>query len=276
MLSRRLGAAIGWLAQRSLKRLRQTGLENLRHAFPDGSAAWREETLRSSYRNLGLQLAEFCLMSGFSRTRAEAFIHYEGLERYLQARDKGRGVLVLTAHLGAWELSSYFHSLVGFPMGLLIRRLDNPLVDRLVNEVRCRHGNWVVHKDEFARGIISAMRSGKTVGILMDTNMTPPQGVFVPFFGRLACTASGLARIAAKTDAAVVPGFLTSNGEDGTYTLRFGEEMRLAQSDDVEADAVINTAMFTAEIERYVRLFPDQWLWMHRRWKTRPAGEVEG
>lgn len=271
--SRRLGEWIGVAAFSSMSRLRQTGLANLAAAFPESDDLWRQRTLRKTYINLGAQLAEFCKMSGYSRRTAEQIIHYDGLSNYLQARDRGKGVLVLTAHLGAWELSSYFHSLVGHPMGLLIRRLDNPRIDRFVNRIRCRHGNWVVHKDDFARGLITAMRSGQTVGILMDTNMTPPQGVFVPFFGRLACTASGMARIAGKTGAAVLPGFLLRDEHDHGYTLHFGEELTLTDTGNAEADSTTNTARFTAELERYIRLYPEQWLWVHRRWKTRPAGE---
>ena len=108
-------------------------------------------------------------------------------------------------------------------MGLVIRRLDNGLVDRFVNRIRCLHGNRVIHKDDFARGLISSMRAGETVGILMDTNMTPPQGVFVPFFGMEACTGSGLARVALKTEAAVLPGFLLFDQNRNKYVLRFGE-----------------------------------------------------
>ena len=157
-------------------------------------------------------------------------------------------------------------------MGMVIRRLDNPLVDRYVNAVRCMHGNRVLHKDDFARGLILEMRAGRTVGILMDTNMTPPQGAFVPFFGVPACTGSGLARIARKTGAAVLPGFLLEE-PGGRYALHFGEELPVDDTGDAEADAVSNTARFTAILERYIRHYPDQWLWMHRRWKTRPPGE---
>ncbi len=212
-------------------------------------------------------------MPQYSAKRASEFIRYDGLENYLRARDKGRGVLVLTGHLGAWELSSFYHSLMGYPMGMVIRRLDNPLVDRFVNRIRCLHGNRVIHKDDFARGLIASMRAGETVGILMDTNMTPPQGVFVPFFGVEACTASGMARVAARTGAAVVPGFLLWEEAEQKYVLRFGEEVPVTATDDAEQDAVTNTAAFTAVIEAYIRQYPDQWLWMHRRWKTRPPGE---
>ncbi len=271
-LARGVGAVIGALAYRLLARLRGVGLRNLALAYPAWSEERRKATLRTVYRNLGYLLAEFCLMRHYSRIQANAFIEYEGLEHYLAARDRGKGVLVLTGHLGAWELSSFYHSLAGFPMGLVIRRLDNPLVDAFVNRVRTLHGNRVIHKDDFARGLISAMRGGETVGILMDTNMTPPQGVFVPYFGVPACTASGLARVALKTDAAVLPGFLIWEQARKKYVLRFGERMELRRTGDVDADVLANTAAFTAAIERYVRANPEQWLWMHRRWKTRPPG----
>jgi KDO2-lipid IV(A) lauroyltransferase len=272
-LARTLGAGIGWLAFRLLGRLRKVGLRNLQLAFPEKSASERETILRKVYRNLGCLLAEFCQMSGYTRERASELIRYVGLDNYLEARERGKGVLVLTGHLGAWELSSFYHSLMGYPMGMVIRRLDNPMVDAFVNRVRCLHGNRVMHKDDFARGLIASMRAGQTVGILMDTNMTPPQGVFVPFFGVEACTASGMARIAQKTGAAVVPGFLLWEPREKKYILRFGTELNLIHTGDSDADAVANTALFTSVIERYVREYPEQWLWMHRRWKTRPAGE---
>ena len=272
-VARWVGGALGSMAFRTLGRLRRVGFTNLALAYPGWTLENRLTTLRAVYRNLGLQLAEFCLMSRYSPAEASGFIEYDGLEHYLAARECGKGVMVVTGHLGAWELSSFYHSLVGFPMGLVIRRLDNPLVDEFVNQIRTLHGNRVIHKDDFARGLISAMRGGETVGILMDTNMTPPQGVFVPFFGLQACTASGLARVALKTDAAVLPGFLLWDKARGKYVLRFGEPMTLVRSGDADADVIANTAAFTAAIERYVRAYPEQWLWMHRRWKTRPVGE---
>lgn len=273
-VARFLGALVGLLAFHLLHRLRTTGLRNLRMAYPDWTEARRSAVLRTVYRNLGWQLAEFCQMSRYSPDSASRFIQYEGLEHYLAARDLGRGVLVLTGHLGAWELSSFYHSLVGHPMGLVIRRLDNPLVDRFVNRIRTLHGNRVIHKDDFARGIISAMRAGETVGILMDTNMTPPQGIFVPFFGIDACSAAGLAKVALKTGAAVVPGFLLWNEASSSYILRFGPRLPLQITGDTESDVRANTAAFTLEIERAVRRNPEQWLWMHRRWKTRPQGRA--
>jgi KDO2-lipid IV(A) lauroyltransferase len=242
-------------------------------ALPEISAEQREAILKGVYRSLGWQLAEFCKMPRYTAEQASKFIRYDGLENYLAARDKGKGVLVLTGHLGAWELSSFYHSLVGYPMSMVIRKLDNPLVDEYVNRIRCLHGNRVIHKDDFARGLLNAMHKGETVGILMDTNMTPPQGVFVPFFGVPACTATAMARIALKSDAAVVPGFLVWEASEKRYVLRFGPEIALIRSDDAQADIVANTALFTSVTESYIRRYPEQWLWVHRRWKTRPEGE---
>jgi Kdo2-lipid IVA lauroyltransferase/acyltransferase len=270
--ARALGAGLGALAFGLTSRLRRTGERNLQIAYPAGDAAWRRCILRVVYRNLGLHLAEFCRMRRYTREGAQDFIRYAGLEHYLAAREEGRGVLVVTGHLGLWELSSFYHSLMGYPMSMVIRRLDNPLVDRLVNDIRCLHGNTVLHKDDFARGLLGAMRNGDTVGILMDTNMTPPQGVFVDFFGTPACTASGLARVAMRTRAAVLPGFLTWREEEKKYVLEFGERLELVCTGNDEQDIVSNTQICTTAIEEWVRRFPEQWLWVHRRWKTRPPG----
>jgi KDO2-lipid IV(A) lauroyltransferase len=272
--ARGIGGGVGALAYRILPRLRSVGTKNLEIAFPEWSEAQRQEVLRKLYRNLGWQLAEFCQMPGYTPENTRSFLRYDGLERYLAARDKGKGVLIVTGHLGAWELSSFYHSLMGYPMSMVIRRLDNAKVDQLVNGIRCLHGNRVLHKDDFARGLLGAMRHGESVGILMDTNMTPPQGVFVPYFGTLACTASGLARVALKTGATVLPGFMLWEDAEQKYVLHFGEEIVFDLTGDDEADAVTNTAKCTAAIEAYVRQYPDQWLWVHRRWKTRPEGET--
>jgi KDO2-lipid IV(A) lauroyltransferase len=162
---------------------------------------------------------------------------------------------------------------MGYPMGMVIRRLDNRRLDDYVNAIRCLHGNRVLHKDEFARGLLTAMRAGETVGILMDTNMRPPQGVFVEFFGRQACTASGLARVALKTGAAVLPGFMVWEAAEKKYVLHFGPELKFEQTGEAEADAVAATQLCASATEDWIRRYPDQWLWIHRRWKTRPPGE---
>jgi KDO2-lipid IV(A) lauroyltransferase len=274
-VARWLGAGVGLVAMRLLGRLRQTGTRNLERALPELTAEARAQILRGVYRSLGWQLAEFCRMQQYTQANVKALIRYEGLENFLAAEAQGKGVLILTGHLGAWELSSFYHSLMGHPMGMVIRRLDNRRLDEYVNRIRCMHGDKVLHKDDFARGLITAMRAGETVGILMDTNMTPPQGVFVDYFGRAACTASGLARVALRTGAAVVPGFLLWEETERRYVLHFGEPLVKPDSGDAEADVLELTQRCTSEIEHWVRRYPEQWLWIHRRWKTRPDGTRE-
>ena len=272
-LARAFANILTSLLYRLLGRLRRVGTRNLELALPALTAAEREGILRGVFRHLGWQLVEFCRMERYTPQNTQNWLRTEGLEHYLAARDKGKGVFIVTGHLGAWELSSYYHALMGYPMSMVIRRLDNRLLDSFVNAIRCRHGNRVLHKDNFARGLLAAMRQGETVGILMDTNMTPPQGVFVDFFGVQACAASGLARVALKTGAAVLPGFMLWEPAERRYVLRFGEEIKFAHTGDAEEDILQATQACTAAIESWIRRYPDQWLWIHRRWKTRPAGE---
>jgi len=254
-------------------RLRRVGMRNLEMALPDAGSEERKRILRGVYRNLGWQLVEFCRMTRYTRENSRDWMSTEGLEHYLAAQARGKGVLVITGHLGAWELSSFYHSLMGYTMGMVIRRLDNRLLDTFVNDIRCMHGNHVLHKDDFGRGLLTAMRSGGTVGILMDTNMTPPQGEFVKFFGIEACTATGLAHVARKTGAAVLPGFMFWEQARKKYVLHFGPEVKIPHSEDVAADIHAGTQLCTSVIESWIRRYPDQWLWIHRRWKTRPPGE---
>jgi KDO2-lipid IV(A) lauroyltransferase len=265
--------ALAWSVYRAHGRLRRVGQRNLELALPALSDQEREKILRGVFRHLGWQLVEFCRMARYTAENTSGWMRTEGLDHYLAAKARGKGVLIVTGHLGAWELSSFYHSLMGHPMGMVIRRLDNRRLDAYVNHIRCLHGNRVLHKDDFARGLLTAMRRGETVGILMDTNMTPPQGEFVEFFGKQACTASGLARVALKTGAAVLPGFMLWEKAEGRYVLHFGPELVLAQSGDAEADILAATQQCTSAIESWIRRYPDQWLWIHRRWKTRPAGK---
>jgi KDO2-lipid IV(A) lauroyltransferase len=272
-LARATGISLGLIVYLLYGRLRRVGMRNLTLAFPEMERRDRRRILRGTYISLGRQLAEVCLFPRYTRDNVGQIVVYEGFENFERAFAKGKGVLFLTAHLGAWELSAFAHSLQGLPLAIVMRSLDNARVDHLIQGYRTMHGNRTVDKDDFVRGLLAAMRNGETVGILMDTNMTPPQGVFVDFFGIPACTASGLARIAQRTSAAVVPGFTVWDSKLRKYILRFDPTVELVRTGDDQADIVANTAKFTKVIEDYVRRYPDQWLWVHRRWKTRPEGQ---
>jgi len=254
-------------------RLRHVGMRNLAMALPDKKRGEHARILRGVFASLGRQLAEVCQFPRYTKENVSRVVVYDGFENYERAVARGKGVLFLTAHFGGWELSAFVHSLHGHPMHVVVRNLDNVYLNRLIERYRSMHGNTTVSKDNFVRGLLEAMKAGEVVGLLMDTNMTPPQGVFVNFFGVPACTASGLARIALRTDASVVPGFTIWDPVLRKYRLRFDPAVNLVRTGDDEKDVVTNTQLFTKITEDYVRRYPDQWLWVHRRWKTRPPGE---
>ena len=272
-IARALGMTLGQLVYLLHSKLRRVGLRNLTLAFPDLPDSQRKKILRGVFTSLGRQLAEVCLFPRYTRDNVSEVVIYDGFENFDRAFARGKGVLFLTAHLGGWELSAFAHSLYGHPLSFLMRPLDNPYLDRMMRDYRTLHGNQTINKDDPTRGLLRALKAGRVVGFLMDTNMTPPQGIFVDYFGIPACTASGLARMALRTDAAVVPGFTLWNPRLRKYKLRFDPALTLIRTGDQEADIVANTQLFTKVIEDFVRRYPDQWLWVHRRWKTRPLGQ---
>ncbi len=255
------------------RKLWRVGLRNLRIAFPELPLRERKQILRRVYSGMGRHLAEFCLFPRYTAENVDRTVIYEGFENFDRARRAGKGMLLLTGHFGAWEIGSFFHSLKGNPMKIVVRDLDNPLVDALVKRYRTMHGNETIDNREFLRGLLAAMRENFTVGILMDTNMTPPQGVFVDFFGVAACTAAGMARVAMKTEATVVPAYTIWDADLKKYKVCFDPPLETVHTGDPAADVITNTARYNAALETIVRRHPDQWLWVHRRWKTRPAGE---
>src|SRR6266567_3160836 len=259
-------------------RLRRVGVRNLDLAFPAGtlkekSRKEKKQILRGVFSGLGRQLAEFCLFPRYTKENVSRIAVYDGFENFAEARARGKGVLFLTAHFGGWEIGSFAHSLNGHPMNIVVRPLDNPYLDANVDRYRTLHGNYTFSKQDFARRLLTSLRRGEVVGILMDTNMTPPQGAFVNFFGIPACTATGVARVAMHTGAVVLPAFTVWDKQMGKYKVRFDPALQLVCTGDEQADALANTALFNKVIESYATRYPEQWLWVHRRWKTRPPGE---
>lgn len=276
LLPRPLARALAIALARSLyyvhPRFRRVGLRNLEIAFPGKPLAERRRIVRVLLDHLGRLLAEVCLFPRYTRENVNRVAIYDGFEHFEAARARGKGVIFMTAHFGGWEIGSFVHSLLGNPMHVVVRGLDNPYLDRMVTRYRTLHGNRAIDKADFARGLLAALRAGETVGILMDQNMTPPQGAFVDYFGQAACTATGPAKVALRTDAAVVPAFTFWDPGLRKYRIHFDPALALVRTGDEEADIVANTALFTRVIEDYARRYPEQWLWLHRRWKTRPEG----
>jgi len=253
--------------------LRRAAMFNLRLAFPDWTDAQRRRVIRGMVRQIGWMAGEFSQFPKYTRENIERIVVVDGFENFEAARRRGKGVLFLTGHMSAWELAPFAQALYGYPLHFLVRPIANRRVDALVNGYRCRAGNRPIEKNKSARAILKVLADGGTVGVLADHNTDIEESVFVEFFGVSASTTSGLARLALRTDAAVVPGFLSWDEGRRTYRLRFEPAVELVRTANEEVDVVENTQRFTRVIEDFVRAHPDQWLWIHRRWKTRPPGE---
>lgn len=249
-------------------RLRRTAWRNFELAMPELGLEERARLLEGCWMNLARVIAMMAQFPRIGKDNIREFIRYEGLENYQQAKARGRGVLVATAHLGNWEFSAFAHALLTEPMAVVARPMDNPLLDDVVTRYRTMSGNQVIGRGQnFLRPLMETLRDNGAVGILADQNVTADRGVFVEFFGRKACVDAGLVRLAHRTGAAVVPGYALWSEAEGRYVLHFEPEIEM--SGDAQAD----TQAVQARLEAAIRRAPEQWLWIHRRWKTRPEGE---
>jgi KDO2-lipid IV(A) lauroyltransferase len=272
-LARRLAAKVAGILYALSPKLRNTAETNLRIAFPEWTEIQRHALIRRMVRNLGWMAAEFARFPKYSNGNIEEIVVLDGNENFLDARKQGKGVLILTGHIGAWELSSFAHALYGYPLHFMARPLDNQRIDALVNSYRCVSGNRAIFKNESARMMLKILKEAGTIGVLADQNTMPDEAVFVDFFGKSASTTSGIARLALHTDAAVVPGYAVWDESIGKYRLRFEPVMELIRTGDAERDVRENTQRFTKVIEDIIRKYPEQWVWVHGRWSVRPKGE---
>jgi KDO2-lipid IV(A) lauroyltransferase len=273
--ARNLAAAVARALYALLPRLQRTAEFNLRLAFPDWQESRRRAVIRGMVRNLGWMAAEFARLPRYDRSNIEEVVILDAHENFLEGQRRGKGVLYLTGHIGAWELSSFAHGLYGFPLHYMARPLDNAKVDAFVNRFRCLSGNQPIFKNESARVLLKILKDAGTVGILADQNTMPEEGVFVEFFGKEACTTTGIARVALHTEAAVVPGYAYWDESIRKYRLHFEPAVELVRTGDTERDIFVNTQRFAKVIEAIIRRHPEQWVWLHARWKTRPRGEPE-
>jgi KDO2-lipid IV(A) lauroyltransferase len=254
------------LLDRAVPRLRRVAMRNLELAMPEKSAEERRLIVDGVFRSIARVMLAVARFPRIGRGNVSKWIRYEGFEHFEQGLARGRGVLFATAHLGNWELSAFAHALLTSPMHVVVRPLDNPLIDRLIASRRRLSGNHLIEKKDFARAIFKALAANEAVGILIDQNASLDQGTFVDFFGLPACAGTGFAKIAARSGAAVIPGFALWSDQERRYVLRFFPpvEMTGCAEDD--------TRRLHAQLEAVIREHPDQWLWIHRRWKTRPPG----
>jgi KDO2-lipid IV(A) lauroyltransferase len=272
-LARRLAARVAGILYALSPKLRKTAETNLRIAFPEWTKAQRDAVIRGMVRNLGWMAAEFARFPKYSREDIEEIVVLDGNENFVDGQKQGKGVLILTGHIGAWELSSFAHALFGYPLHFMARPLDNQRIDALVNSYRCSSGNRAIFKNESARVMLKILKDAGTIGVLADQNTMLGEAVFVDFFGKSASTTTGIARVALHTDAAVVPGYAVWDESIGKYRLRFEPAMELIRTGDAERDIRENMQRFTKVIEDIIRKYPDQWVWVHGRWSVRPKGE---
>jgi len=272
----RVGAWLGEAFYRLDARDRRIALENLQLAFPEKSDAERRRILRVSCRNLGRVGAEFCHLPALDATAVTRVVTVGEAEIAAANRIWGnpRGAVIVSGHFGNWELLAYGCGLLGYPVTLIHRPMHNARVDAFITAMRARAGTRAIAKKFAAKEALRTLKRGGTVVIPSDQNQTRSFGVFVSFFGKAACTSPGAARLAMLTGAPVHPVFLVRDGESGHHHVEILPEIPMARTDDREADIVVNTQRCSDAVEAMIRRYPEQWIWFHKRWKTRPPGET--
>lgn len=253
---------------------RLISLHNLRCSFPEKDI---EELIRISkrvYRHFAIVAAEFFDMPYITKENIHKWIDVEGYENYEAAIAKGKGILSIVAHFGNWELLPIAIPFYAKPIHIVYRPLDNPVIDNMVEYVRTKNGNELIPKGGSGKRIMELLKENQIIGILSDQNVAAYEGVFVDFFGRPACTGVGLAVMAMRSGAPVLPIF-PARQKSGKYKVILKPAMEVIRTDDYEADLLVNTQRFTKVIEEIVREYPDQWFWFHQRWKTKKWQKTE-
>jgi KDO2-lipid IV(A) lauroyltransferase len=270
----RVGMALARFG-RLFPKLRQTAERNLQLAFPEMSQVERRRLMIGCFESLGRLLAVFSHFNDSGPESLERVIEYEGLGDLQAAKEHGRGVILFTGHVGAWELTSFGLSMSGHPLSFLVRRIDNPKIEELIDRERRRRGNRSINKRFAAREMLQILRAGGTLGILVDLNTLDREAIFVNFFGVPAATTFMVAKLALRTGADVLPVFAPWDRTQKKFLLKIGPAISFEATGEEQGDVRRLTQAFTNVVEDYVRRYPDQWLWIHRRWKTRPPGEPE-
>jgi KDO2-lipid IV(A) lauroyltransferase len=267
-----IGSTVGRLGYTFDSRHRRIALDNLRLAYREEfEPRWGRRVVKGCWRHFGRITADSMALYRIPEERLRSLVEYEGLEHIQNAYAQGKGVLLFSGHFGHWELTAMMQGYLGLPLYLVARPLDNPDLESLLARLRERSGNHIVHKRNAVREMLRAVREKKGVAIVIDQDARS-DGVFVPFFGRPASTTPTLGLLALRTGAVVIPTFSIPLGE-GRYRVVYEPAVEIPSSGDRDRDVLELTARCTAIIERWVRRYPEQWLWMHRRWKTTPEGD---
>ena len=272
--ARRLGAALGAAWHLLDLRHRRIARENLCRALPGLSDRQRASIARGSFRHFGSVMIDLLRFPAYTREDCERMTRVAGWEHLEKALSLGRGVLLFSGHYGHWELIALLQGFRGRPLDMITRPLDNPALEQRMARARTRSGNRVIHKRTAVRGILRGLREDRTVAVVIDQNFRDPNRVFVDFFGRPAATTPTLGVLAVRTGAPVVPVF-SWPGADGCYRIQYHPAVSMKLTGDRSEDALRLTQVCTGLLEAQVRKHPEYWLWMHERWRTRPAGRAE-
>lgn len=271
--SMRFGKSFGKMLAKRFPKLQKTAKRNLEIAFPDMSDAEREKIIHGTFESLGRHLGFVSHFRKFKHEDIRNLVEVVGREHFDAAYAKGKGVLFFTGHFGSWEVFNLLAPAFGYGMNILVRRIDNPLIESFVDNFRTRFGSVTLDKTKSARQMFRVLEKGELLGILADLNAQEREGVFVDFFGVPASTTASIARLAMKTGAAVLPAFAVWEEEKKKYVVYLEPEIEFEKSADDEENVKILTQKITNTVEKYVRKYPEQWLWIHKRWNTRPKGE---
>lgn len=271
--SMRFGKAVGRFFARRFPKLQKTARRNLEIAFPEMTAAERERIAVGTFESLGRHLGFVSHFKKFKHEDIRELVEVVGREHFDRAHAEGRGVLFFTGHFGSWEVFNLLPPAFGFGMNILVRRIDNPLVENYVDKMRTRFGSVTLDKTRAARTMFRVLENGELLGILADLNVQEKEGVFVDFFGVPASTTTSIAKLALKTSAVVLPAFAVWEEEKKKYVVYLEPPVEYKPDDNSPENIRDLTQKITATVEKYVRRYPEQWLWIHKRWNTRPPGE---
>ena len=265
-LAQRIGETLGTLMYHVISVRRVVALENLRRAFPEKSEREVQAIAKGAFRNFAIAMVELLWFPRLTRERIEKLVRFKNLDLMMDAHKQGKGVIMMSGHFGNWELIALSAALQSnLPLTIIVKTQHNRLIDGLLNRYRCLHGNRTVPMGISVREIFSALQEKRVVAMVADQS-GPREGLFVDFFGRPTATHQGPALFSLKTGAPVQMGFLVRQ-MDGTYEGVFEEVSKEELSEVTEANIAELTRRHTKLLEKYVRMYPDHWLWMHRRWK---------
>lgn len=271
--SMRFGKSVGKFFAKRFPKLQKTARHNLEIALPELSDEEKDKIVHGTFESLGRHLGFVSHFKKFQHKDIRNLVELVGREHFDKAHEKGKGVLFFTGHFGSWEVFNLLPPAFGFDMNILVRRIDNPLVENFVDKMRTRFGSVTLDKTKSARTMFRVLKKGQLLGILADLNVQEKEGVFVDFFGVPASTTTSIAKLALATNAAILPAFAVWEEEQKKYVVYLEPPIEYAAGDNSDENIREITQKITSTVEKYVRKYPEQWLWIHKRWNTRPNGE---